>query len=431
MKLLVLGNSGMKIMKKYKLTRNPYFLFFPFLLFFIVFVILFHSDVMTGDDSRYLMFAQNLLHGFYSPSAPDINLWNGPGYPIILMPFVAMRLPLISITLLNTVFQYLAIVLLFKAMIQLVPFRKALLFSFFLAICYSSYSFLARILTESFTLFLISLLIFSIVNAFYNRKNKYLYLSGFLLGYIALTKVIFGYVILFLLLGSILLWLTNRKANNYRTSVFILLIAFATVTPYLFYTYNLTGRLFYWSNSGGMSLYWMSTPYENEYGDWNNESFNFNHIDAEIAGITGLIKSSHQKDMDEVLKYKGVEKEDAYKRIAINNIKTYPKKYIKNIAANISRLLFGFPGTYTFQRPMLKIWYFSALYTLMLFCFIPTVIKWREISYSIRFLLFFTFIYLGVSSLVSVDNRQFVIIVPILLFWIADIINKTITIKIK
>ncbi|MDP3013226.1 MAG: hypothetical protein Q8M92_03225, partial [Candidatus Subteraquimicrobiales bacterium] len=230
---------------------------------------------------------------------------------------------------------------------------------------------------------------------------------------------------------SVLSWINNRKVTNCRKGAFIMLIAFATVTPYLLYTYNLTGRLFYWGNSGGNSLYWMSTPYENEYGSWNNETLTANKVDGDIAGTTTLLKLTHQKDIDEVLKYKGAEKDDAYKKIAINNIKTHPKKYIKNIIANISRGLFGFPGTYTYQRPLLKIWYFAILYTLMLFCFILTFINWRKIAYCVRFLFVFVFIYLGTSSLVSIDNRQFVIVVPILLFWIAYIIQISISIKIK
>ena len=418
-------------MRNFKLTRNPYLLFSPFLILFIVLVLKLHTDGMRGDEGGYIMFAQNLLHGFYSPPAPDIDLWWGPGYPILLTPFVALHLPLICITLMNAVFQYLSIVLLFKAMLQFIEFRKALLFSLFWAFCYSSYYYIYSILTETFTIFLISLLLLFLVNAFNNRINKYIYLSGFILGYIALTKVIFGYVLLLLFLGSVLLWIKNRKANNYKKSALIMLIAFITVMPYLIYTHNLTGRLFYWGNSGGMSLYWMSTPYENEYGSWDSESFTANSIDANIAGTTALLKLNHQKDLDDVLKYKGVQKDDAYKKIAINNIKTHPKKYIKNIIANISNLLFGFPGTYTYQRPLLKIWYFSILYSLMIFCFIPTIINWRKISYCIRFLFVFAFIYLGISSLVSGGNRQFVIIVPVLLFWIAYIINKSMTIKIK
>jgi len=418
-------------MRNINLTRNPYLLFSPFLILFIVIVLKFHSDVMEGDEGGYILLAQNLLNGFYSPPAPDINLWWGPGYPILLTPFLVLRLPLFCITVMNAVFLYLSIVILFKAMLQFVEFKTALIFSLFWGFCYSSYAYLASILTEIFVIFLITLLIFSLVKVFVNRINKYLYLAGFILGYLALTKVMFGYVLPILLSGSLLLWINNRKIYNYRFSVLILIFAFITVSPYLIYTYNLTGRIYYWGNSGGMSLYWMSTPYENEYGSWDNEYFTANYLDKDITGATELLKLNHQNDLDEVLKYKGVQKDDAYKKLAVINIKNHPEKYIKNIFANISNLFFGFPNTYTYQRPILKIWYFSIVFTLMLFSFIPTIIHWRSVSYCIRFLLVLVFIYLGGSSLVSGGNRQFIIIVPVLLLWFAYIFNKTITLKIK
>jgi hypothetical protein len=138
-----------------RFTKNPYLLFSPFLLFYLAFVLIFHLDAVVGDERRYLMFAQNLLQGFYSPPAPEINLWCGPGYPLILVPFVIIQLPLISITLANAVFHYLSVVLLFKSTIQFMPFRKALLFSLFWAVCYSAYHAMSLMITESFTIFLI------------------------------------------------------------------------------------------------------------------------------------------------------------------------------------------------------------------------------------------------------------------------------------
>jgi hypothetical protein len=175
----------------------------------------------------------------------------------------------------------------------------------------------------------------------------------------------------------------------------------------------------------------MSTTIENEYGNWNNETFTANHIDSDAAGTTTCLKLNHQKEIDEVKKHKGVQKDDAYKKIAINNIITNPTKYLKNIISNISNMLFGFPNAYTYQRPLLKIWYFSILYTLILFSLLPTLINWRKLSFSIRFLFIFTFIYLGGSSLVSVSSRQFIIIVPVLLIWIVYIIDQSITFKIN
>lgn len=418
-------------MTNFKLNRNPYLLFSPFLLFFILIALCLYHDTIDNDGLGYLLFAHNLLHGFYSPPAPDINLWWGPGYPIILVPFVGLRLPLICITLMNAVFLYLSIVFLFKAMLYFLEFRKALLFSLFWAFCYSSYHFLTLILTESFTIFLVSVFILSLVRTFNGQINKFLYLSGFVLGYIALTKVIFGYVILILLIWNVLLLIKNRKENAYKRSILILLVAFITVTPYLLYTYHITGRFFYWGNSGGMSLYWMSNPNEKEYGTWHNENLNPVIKDIDIVITGALLKLNHQKDIDEVRKYKGVQKDDAYKRIAIQNIKNHPVKYFKNIVANISNLLFDFPQTYAYQHPIIKIWYFSILYTLMLISFVLTILNWGKITFSIRFIVVFVFVYLCGSSLVSGANRQFIIMVPALLLWIAYILDKLIILKIK
>lgn len=370
------------------------------------------------------MFAQNLLHGFYSPPAPDINLWNGPGYPIVLMPFVGLHLPLICLTLLNVVFYYLSIVFLFKALQLIVTFRKAFVFSLFWACFLNAYQKIPRIYSETFTIFLISLLIFWLLKAFLNKSNKYLFLSGFIIGCIVLTKIIFAYVLVIMLFGSGLLWIINRKAIHFRRGVLILLIALAATSPYLIYTYHLTGRIFYWGNSGGMSLYWMSTPYKGEFGDyWHGES-----------------PVWHQKDFAAIADYKGIERDDALKKIAFNNIKAHPLKYAQNWLANIGRLFFNFPYTPasdSYQnvgsplRSLVLLPFNAIVFLLMIYSIFITLINWKNIEYYIRFLFCFVFLYLGASSLLGAYSRQFYVIVPILLFWIAYIVNKSLTIKIE
>ena len=47
-----------------------------------------------------------------------------------------------------------------------------------------------------------------------------------------------------------------------------------------------------------------------------------------------------------------VERNDALFKKSIQNIKTNPLKYLKNILNNISRLLFNIPGSYMFQSPV-------------------------------------------------------------------------------
>jgi len=92
-------------------------------------------------------------------------------------------------------------------------------------------------------------------------------LAGFYLGYLALTKIFFGYV---LLVGGIfsLLVLVMEEETPFKKNGFGLFPVPDPCLPYLFYTYQLTHKIFYWGDSGGLSLYAMSSPYPGELGDW-------------------------------------------------------------------------------------------------------------------------------------------------------------------
>ena len=201
----------------------------------------------------------------------------------------------------------------------------------------------------------------------------------------------------------------------------------------MIYIYQLTGRVLYWSTTAGSTLYWASTPYKEEYGDWKLElkqgpvhMGNYN-----IPGVEDSLIAHHQKDYDEVYKYKGVEQDDAFKRIAFNNIKKHPLKYLQNCVYNAGRLVFHYPFSQALQRPktLLILPVNGIIFTLMLFCLIPTLRNWRKLSYPIRFMLLFVFLYLGASTMVTAYVRMFTIIVPILMFWFAYIIDKTVKVN--
>lgn len=419
--------------------KSPFLLFLPFLVVLIIYVLIFPTNGKHGDEARYLMFANNIIHGFYSPPAPDVNLTNGPGYPLILVPFLALGMPLISLTILNACFYYLSIVFLYKALQLVVSTIITLTFSFFWACYYVAYQNIPFTHTETLTYLLVSMLIYFSLKAFSDgtiaEKRKYILLSGFFLGYIVLTKIAFGYVLLFMLAGSFLLWLTKKKSLNYRKGVIILLVAFATVSPYLVYTYHMTGRPFYWSTTAGSTLYWASTPYEDEYGDWKLELKRGRVEDGNynIPGAGDSLRAHHQKDYDEIYKYKGVEQDDAFKKIAINNILSHPFKYIKNCVYNIGRLIFHYPFSEAVQRPKVLLVFpiNGIIFTLMLFCTLLSVINWRKMSYPLRFLLLFTLLYLGESALVTAFVRMFTIIVPILMLWFAYTFQKSVKINLS
>jgi predicted RND superfamily exporter protein len=180
----------------------------------------------------------------------------------------------------------------------------------------------------------------------------------------------------------------------------------------------------------------MTTPYENEYGSWFPEEdkwFVPSFYDTYVSGTKDTIESVHKEDLAEVAKYKGVDKDRAYQRLAIRNIKETPLKYLQNIVYNFGRLVFQYPFSYGVHRPKLLL-VFPAngiLLGLILFCLIPTFLNWRKILYPIKFLIFITLIYLGGSTLVTAYVRMFTIIVPILIFWMAYICQHCVTINLK
>lgn len=425
-------------MNNIKITRNPFLLFSPFLVLFIIYIIINPTEGL-GDERRYLMFAHNLVNGFYSPPMPNINLTNGPGYPIILAPFVAFGFPLRVMALMNAIFYYFSIIFLYKALEQTVSYKMALTFSFFWACYYIAYQNIPFITTETFTYLLVSILIFTLIKSFKSadskENKKYPFIAGFVFGFIVLTKIAFVYVLLVMLLGGLLLWLTNRKKRNHQINFLILIVAFATVLPYMVYTYNLTGRMFYWNSNSGGVLYWSSTPFKDEYGDWKEDltqgTLEFGNYN--IPGAGDSLKAHHQKDYNEIFKYDGMAQDDAFKKIAINNIKAHPLKYLQNCIYNVGRLIFHYPFSQAIQRPkvLLVLPLNGIVFSLLLFCLIPTFKNWQEIIYPLRIMLIFAFLYLGLSSLVTAYVRMFTIIVPILMFWFAYIFQKSVTINFK
>jgi 4-amino-4-deoxy-L-arabinose transferase-like glycosyltransferase len=389
------------------------------------------------DELRYYGYASNLIHGFYSPPAPNILLWNGPGYPIAIIPFVIFKLPMIVISMFNAFLYYLSLVFMYKILIGIVSYRKAFVFSMFMGINLNAIIMTVMVMAESLTVFLITLLIYFIIKAFEGKSRKYLMLSGFIIGYIALTKFIFAYVILVLVVLFFLLWIFSKRNIYYQKSLKIFLVAFITILPYLTYTYCLTGKYFYLGNSGGQQLYWMSTPYANEYGDWRSPLLSSKEPIPRVHSFDTIFKNRHINDINIVLNNPqhslalGIEQDSIFKSLAIRNIVAHPTKYTLNCIYNLGRMFFNFPYSYALQSPLelLLIPYNMILAVLILLCLIPTLINWKKISYPLRFLFIFAWLYILASTLLSAYPRMLVVITPILLYWIILILKKMLKIK--
>ena len=434
-------------------NKNPYILFFPFFVLYIILILIFSKTGFGGDETRYITFAENLTQGFYSPPGPAFDLGNAPGYPIILAPFVALDLPVIFIKLLNALFYFLSIVFLFKSLVQIVSFKFSILFSIIWALYPTFYELITYILPDVLAVLLITLFVFTTLKSFKNRDNKhlkYIIYSGLILGYLTLTKPIFGYVVLFMLAVILILILFTKHRISYQKSAVIFIIALFINIPYLAYTYQLSGKLFYWSSFGGNNLYWMTSPFESEYGDWMGFPPDSNNI-YRIYGSDKIIKSNHQKDFDEILSNvdvqkaniyngtieynltKGFSQDDIFKKIAVRNIKSHPGKFIRNCFSNMGRMIFNYPYSYAPQKPstLLRLPVNGVLLVVVLFSLLPTLINWKKIIFPIRFLLFFILIYFGGSIFGSAEIRMFLLVVPVLLVWIAYILPKTFRLRLN
>lgn len=401
---------------------RPFVLFLPFLALYITVILVLQKDELIVDEPSYLGYVQNLLNGYYSPPPPEIDLWHAPGYPLLIAPFIAMGIPLLDIRLLNAIFLYFSLVLFYRLMSKLVSQRVALFAAIAMGCYWLAWKGLPLIMTETFVFFLVTEIAWASYKCFGEKKlfGRYTFQLGFFLGYLALTRFLFGYVLLAALLLSIVLWIWKKKVE-YKKSVIVFLFALIVTLPWLIYTYSLTGRVFYWGNSGGTTLYWISNPNEGEFGEWFNTQLEPNgSIDGVTPGAHEKLEANHRHILNEIVQHKGVERDDAYKQKAFENIRNHPGKYVRNVLANISRLLFNYPQSY---RPFGIGTVLNALPNLllliaMIFMLRPTIRSWKQVPFFIKFLMMVAVIYFAGSSLISGTIRMFYIIFPILALWI-------------
>ncbi len=401
---------------------NIYYQLAPFLVFYLAICVVFAPNHFVGDEERYVKYAHELLRGFYSLPAPNINLWAGRGYPALIAPFLFLKLPLVVLRLINGFLLYFSLVIVYKSIHIYASNKVALTFTLLLALYFPVYEKLPTIETECLTWFLISAICYLFIKIF-RQKNislKLIFLCGFVIAYLAMTKVIFGYVILAMLIVSLLMLVLPHLRLAAKKSTYIFSVALIFCLPYLIYTYSLTKNVFYWGDSGSMSLFTISAPYPNDSGDWKDYP---------------QMKSNpnYKVFVDSILKLTPSERDKAYKEKAIANIKKYPKKYLMNCVANVGRLLFSYPFT-DMQEDVKTYFTIGPNMFVVVFMLITiglSVFYYKKLPHELCILLFFILIYLAGSSMVSAFRRMFYITMPFWTVFISYVLTNIITIKIK
>ena len=389
--------------------------FLPLLFLYIFIVLIAHTKTFQGDEGRYVMFATNLSNGYYSP-LDKVYLWNGPGYPIVLLPFVLLKLPWLAAKLLNPLFLFMAILYFYSTLRLYMMDRPALFISYLLGLYPPLYRYIHWLLTEQLAVFLVCGFLFHFCKLYQINKSSrsHKLLASLYLGYLALTKVFFGYVILsgMLMYLGLYLW---QKRTIFKKTLLVYVFALICCMPYLLYTYSLTGKVYYWGNSGGIALYLMSTSYEGGYGDWN-------------------VLHKHGHDI-----YKGINKsspveiDEEFKKQAINNIIKNPANYFKNWLANIGRYLFNYPLSYETQKLSSYFYFIPSMFLIVasVICIYPTYLGRKFIPFEIYALLVFGLISFAGSSFVFVLNRQFWPLVPVFVLWISFTLTRIVKISMQ
>jgi len=413
MKRLIKWYSGLSI----------YLKLLPFLLLYLVLIKLWVLPTnLAGDEGRYIMFSKNLLNGFYSPPFPDINLWNGPGYPIFITPFIALGIPFLVIRLFNGFLLYFSLIFVYETVLVYSSKRVALISAILVGSYFPAFQMLRFMHTETLSWFLISLICFTFIK--YWKHNSislhYLILSAFSIAYLSMVKVIFGYVIIAMIITATVFYFIPKFRIYARKSLFVFGLSLIFCMPYLIYTYNLTNKPFYWTNSGSMSLYTMSTPYADELGDWSN----INELQ---------VNPNHKIFIDSIVNLVPLERDKAFKTAAIKNIKEHPQKYIINCVANIGRLFFEYPFTNKKGDINTLFYIFPAMFAIVFISIAMFVglLYFKHIPFEFFVLLLFFLTYLFGSTLVSAYSRMFNITLPFWILFSSYIFNNFISVKKK
>lgn len=409
-----------------KPARAPIVQLLPLLLFYLAFVLLKSKPDMIWDEGRYFQGALNILRG-YLASEETLFLWNGPGYPLYIAPFAALGLPLLAAKLGNALLLFLALVR-FHGALRLIDAEKG---SLLVTYALGAYLFLhgalmEMLMTECLSAYLVCGAAYHYLHSIHRpeRPGAQAGLAGLHLGYLALTKVFFGYAVTFGLLAAGAWWLGSRLRGRAagaqspaRQGALACGLALALCLPYLGYTYRLTGKPFFWSNSGGSQLYCMTLIEKELLGDW----LNFEAVLVYPEFFKGQVGFYRELS---AMNY--VSRDQAMKAAAIRNIKSHPSKYFRNWRANINRMVFGFPvSRYPNSDPELSTGNRSFVYAfpffLGLFMAPAGWARRKSVPAGVHACLAFGAISLGGLSLLSAFPRMVFPMLPLLALWMAAV----------
>lgn len=321
----------------------------------LVWIFFRQSPELSGDEPRYFTFATQMLQGFFASEATR-GFWNGPGYPLVLLPFAAFEQTGFFAKVPNAlayggVAAYL--IVFFKQQGIRAPIMQVLLIQILL---FMHGTLSEKLMSEPLAAFCVTGFFVHCVLMFQKESETSKFgpsihaaSSGFYLGWLMLTKVLFAYVALAWWGFTLALFFLKRPLLRElfpRPARLLPMVTLVVILPYLTYTYHHTGKFFYWGNSGGQQLFCLTLPQSQLRGDWlNSDAMTaFPEFFGELSPFFESLNSLDYGVQDSILKDK-----------ALANIRKHPIKFLQNVRANATRMIFGFPvSAYPGAAPELK-----------------------------------------------------------------------------
>lgn len=381
-------------------------------LVFLAVTLLFRHQ--QSDEGSYLRFAGHLagLHG----DGRSLDLWFGPGLPLVLAPFAYFHIGLEAMRVLfGPVVLFLAVLLFYELLKLRVQPTAAFAGAVGLGLYFPFYILLPSLHSEILSVLLMVSFMYSFTRFSDARGPTHLFLASASLGYLALTRPVFGWVLAICLIISVAWWQLKRRDHLKRISI-VYALALALCLPWLAYTYSVTHKPFYWASSGGLSLYWMAAPYPGHLGDWHSTG-------------TALTDTRYAADRPEFLKIRGlttIQMDQALRRDAIRLIRKHPHAYMRHVADNVARLWLNMPFSFTSQK--LTSVFYIAPNMLLLFAFSASVcVLWlrrRRLPAEVE--PFFVLLLFGVAiqSLLSAYPRMLAPLVPLLIWTVTFTVDR-------
>lgn len=409
--------------------------FIPLFILYLVIVTLFSRHEVSGDESRHLRYATNITHGYYA-NPGDLEVANGPGYPLFLVPMVALGLPYWLMRSVNIFLLFGAVWYMYKALRLYIPEKQAILCAYLFGLYPTIFKWLPKLYSEALGLFLLAgFIYYALVYVKAQKQNsRHLLYAGLFLGFLTLTKYVFIHLLLATLAFLVVAYLFTRK-KEFRLYAAVFALGCLVYAPFVIHTLVTTDKFMLTGDNGAEILYWRTTPFPEENGDWI--SFDVVQGKDEIDNLEGWavekLQANHLAFIQEIKDLPLEERSRRMMQKALENIKANPMNFIRNTAGSFLRLFFNFPHSYTTQK-FQSFFYILPGSFLFVFTMLGVLIALFNYKMSpLELLPFFLLglMYIGELTLLNGTARNLLVISPLLFLFNAYVWNCQVQIKLR